>query len=131
MELFFFSTHIRVTDQNQGFEENKKAKEKREEETEELTFEQIEGRCECGQRRVIRTSWTNLNPGRSFWACEDRLCNRSFEWAENPLSEKARRIVVGLLNSKSKLEMQLQSSKEREKRLWVVVILLVIINILT
>ena len=71
----------------------KKQKKKEKKKSKELIFKEMEARCECGQQRVMRTSWTNLNPGRSFWACEDRLCNRSFEWAENPLSEKARRIV--------------------------------------
>ncbi|GKD17406.1 zinc finger, GRF-type containing protein, partial [Tanacetum coccineum] len=26
-------------------------------------------RCACGLEAVIRTSWTNQNPGRSFYSC--------------------------------------------------------------
>lgn len=25
--------------------------------------------CSCGRRAVIRTSWTNINPGRRFYSC--------------------------------------------------------------
>ena len=89
----------------------------------------MEAGCRCGKRLVIRTSWTTLNPGRTFWSCEDVSCNRSFQWAENQICEKGRRIISSLLNTKSRLEIELKNSKKREKRLWVVLILLVIIII--
>ena len=68
-----------------------------------------------------------MNPGRKFWSCENQTCNLTFEWIEDEVPERARRIISGLINAKSKLELQLEKSKKNEKCLWTVVIVLLLI----
>ncbi|CAN1158031.1 hypothetical protein LINPERHAP2_LOCUS21905 [Linum perenne] len=56
--------------------------------------------CGCGQMAVIRTSWTESNPGRRFFGCgrygRVGAC-KFFHWADPELDEHVKHIVVGLL----------------------------------
>ncbi|CAN1185807.1 hypothetical protein LINPERPRIM_LOCUS38768 [Linum perenne] len=56
--------------------------------------------CGCGQMAVIRTSWTESNPGRCFFGCgkygKVGAC-KFFRWADPELEEHVRHYVVGLL----------------------------------
>ena len=70
-----------------------------------------------------------MNLGRKFWSCENQSCNLTFEWIEDEVPERSRRIISGLLNAKANLELQVEKSKKKEKRLWVVVIVLVLVMI--
>ena len=82
-----------------------------------------------GEKTVIKTSWMTLNPGRKFWSCDNQSCNRTFEWVEDDIPERARRIISGLLTSRSRLELVLKKIKKKEKYLWVCVIVLAIVII--
>ena len=116
---------------------NKRKTKKKSEEPEETRSTAQEGwvmegnlrRCPCGERRVIRTSWTSSNPGRKFWSCDNQSCNRTFEWIEEEVHERARRTIAGLLTSKCRLKIELERSKKSEKRLWLAVIFLILIII--
>ena len=59
--------------------------------------------CGCGNIIVVRTSWTDSNPGRRFISC-DRC--RYFRWIDGPLCEHARIIIPGLLRKINTLEAQ-------------------------
>ena len=60
-------------------------------------------RCLCGNWLATKTAWTDLNAGRRFVSCE--RC-RFFRWLDEPLCERARAIIPGLLRKINKLEAQ-------------------------
>ena len=60
-------------------------------------------RCLCGNWLVAKTAWTELNAGRRFVSCE--RC-RFFRWLDEPLCDRARSIIPGLLRKINKLEAQ-------------------------
>ncbi|CAN1128514.1 hypothetical protein LINPERHAP2_LOCUS4680 [Linum perenne] len=56
--------------------------------------------CGCGQMAVIRTSWTENNPGRPYFGCGryGRVGSCKFFWWVDPeLDEYVKHILVGLL----------------------------------
>nr|GMD37749.1 zinc finger, GRF-type [Ipomoea batatas] len=61
--------------------------------------------CECGRQLVIRTSWTDRNPGRRFWHCSESAVSSVFgmkgcgffDWADPPMCPRAISIIPGLL----------------------------------
>ncbi|GKF23760.1 zinc finger, GRF-type containing protein, partial [Tanacetum coccineum] len=61
--------------------------------------------CVCGRRAMILTSWTNINPGRRFYACprRDSPCI-FFHWVDPPICEGAVAIIPGLLRSRNQIE---------------------------
>ena len=60
-------------------------------------------RCLCGNWLVAKTAWTELNDGRRFVSCE--RC-RFFRWLDEPLCDRTRSIIPGLLRKINKLEAQ-------------------------
>ncbi|XP_012839459.1 PREDICTED: uncharacterized protein LOC105959844 [Erythranthe guttata] len=98
--------------------------------------------CYCSRRTTMKTSWTELNPGRRYETCQKYReiggCNY-FAWVDPPMCERSRQIIPGLLrrinnNEKElkKIEEQLSKKGSREKWLWmalVVALLLVYILI--
>ncbi|KAL2559873.1 GRF-type domain-containing protein [Forsythia ovata] len=68
--------------------------------------------CHCGHAPVMKTSWTEGNPGRRFWGCrfygKSQACN-FFDWADPPPHDRYKCIINGLLRKKNEAE------KEKEK----------------
>ncbi|GJS67215.1 zinc finger, GRF-type containing protein [Tanacetum coccineum] len=54
-------------------------------------------RCACGLEAVIRTSWTNRNPGRRFYGCPTP-------------------IITGLLRSRNELEKIVAMVEEKRRK---------------
>lgn len=61
------------------------------------------GKCFCGKWLAAKTAWTDANAGRRFISCE--RC-RFFRWLDEPLCERSRAIIPGLLRRINKLEAQ-------------------------
>ncbi|KAL0374434.1 UNVERIFIED_CONTAM: hypothetical protein Sradi_3359100 [Sesamum radiatum] len=82
--------------------------------------------CYCGRRVVVRTSWTDLNPGRRFNSCRDYNKGgcRYFEWEDPPMCRRAWMIIPGLLRKKNALEMEILNLKCSNKKLMKVVFFL-------
>lgn len=92
--------------------------------------------CRCKQVMAVTTSWTNANPGRRFKSCSK--CG-FFEWVDPPMCERARAIIPGLLRKLNRYEemetenaariyeaeMKNKSANQREKWLWVLVVVLI------
>ncbi|GJR07020.1 retrovirus-related pol polyprotein from transposon TNT 1-94 [Tanacetum coccineum] len=63
-------------------------------------------RCACGLEAVIRTSWTNQNPGRRFYGCPtlSPTCVNFLRWYDPPMCQMSVQIILGLLRSRNELE---------------------------
>ncbi|GKD34909.1 zinc finger, GRF-type containing protein [Tanacetum coccineum] len=63
-------------------------------------------RCTCGLEAVIRTSWTNRNPGRRFYGCPtlSPTCVNFLGWYDPPMCQRSVQIIPGLWRSRNKLE---------------------------
>ncbi|XP_031096991.1 uncharacterized protein LOC116001243 [Ipomoea triloba] len=59
--------------------------------------------CGCGQEMVLRTSWTNENPGRRYWECS-RHKDGFMRWYDPPMCPRSKRIIPGLLRRINKIE---------------------------
>lgn len=56
--------------------------------------------CFCGNPAVVRTSWTNINPGRRFQACSQVPGCGFFVWVDPPMCARAIAIIPGLLRTR-------------------------------
>ncbi|GJR63578.1 zinc finger, GRF-type containing protein [Tanacetum coccineum] len=63
-------------------------------------------RCACGLEVVIRTSWTNRNPGRHFYGYPtiSSTCVNFLMWYDPPMCQRSVQIIPGLLMSRNELE---------------------------
>ncbi|PWA54205.1 zinc finger, GRF-type [Artemisia annua] len=54
--------------------------------------------CTCGKPAVVKTSWTNRNPGRRFFGCPTIGSNCPFlGWLDPPMCPRSVDIIPGLL----------------------------------
>ncbi|KAK8588904.1 hypothetical protein V6N13_087797 [Hibiscus sabdariffa] len=64
-------------------------------------------KCNCGQDADLKTSWSNVNPGRRFFDCSKygvgRNCN-FFMWCDPEIGNRERIVLVGLLKKIRKME---------------------------
>ncbi|GKE18048.1 zinc finger, GRF-type containing protein, partial [Tanacetum coccineum] len=76
-------------------------------------------RCACGLEVVIRTSWTNRNPGRCFYGCPTLSPARVnfLRWYDPPMCQRSVQIISGLLRSRNKLEEILAMVEEKRRKL--------------
>ncbi|CAL1396134.1 unnamed protein product [Linum trigynum] len=55
--------------------------------------------CRCAVPAVLRTSWTDANPGRRFFGCANyrgaNACNY-FRWIDPPLEDNIKRLVLAM-----------------------------------
>ncbi|MFS7952775.1 putative transcription factor GRF family [Helianthus anomalus] len=51
--------------------------------------------CRCGRKTVIKTSWTDKNPGRSFYGCPAH-CG-FIAWSESEVYLRSKVIILKLL----------------------------------
>nr|KAJ0212382.1 hypothetical protein LSAT_V11C400184730 [Lactuca sativa] len=73
-------------------------------------------RCFCGQMAIVRTTWTDKNPGRRFWGYpkEDSTCG-FVGWIDPQMCERSKSIIPGLLRSINKLKTEVGKLKEENQ----------------
>ncbi|KAK6148207.1 hypothetical protein DH2020_019119 [Rehmannia glutinosa] len=107
----------------------------------------VDDLCHCGRNSIVKTSWTNLNPGRRYKACtkfrEVGGCHY-FSWIDSPMCSRAQQIIPGLLKRINKhdnevvklkdevqkledvvekLENELKKKRSRDRWMWTVLVL--------
>ncbi|PWA72934.1 zinc finger, GRF-type [Artemisia annua] len=80
-------------------------------------------RCWCSRHAIIRTSWTNINPGRLFYACPQPGSScRFIRWFDPPMYARSTVIIPGILRSKNELEAALKACRAdlllQKENLW-------------
>ncbi|PWA53809.1 zinc finger, GRF-type [Artemisia annua] len=83
--------------------------------------------CPCGLQCVVRTSWTNRNPGRRFYSCPTYGSDcGTFGWIDPPMGKRAIEIIPRLLRARNALEEDIEEYVEmyREQQELVVIDLL-------
>ncbi|WOH01022.1 hypothetical protein DCAR_0520400 [Daucus carota subsp. sativus] len=85
---------------------------------------QTPGLCSCGFSPVLRTSWTDANPGRRFWGCSQYVRNRSRDcnfhmWHDPAVGDRAKNIIPGLLRRIQRLEDEIMRRRNKEKMLFI------------
>ncbi|KAM7501346.1 hypothetical protein LguiB_000250 [Lonicera macranthoides] len=78
--------------------------------------------CYCCIPTIVRTSWTDNNPGRRFRACEQGVCGY-FSWVDPPMCKRSKEIIPGLLRKKNQLEDEVMKYKARDR--FLIVLLLI------
>ncbi|PWA94879.1 zinc finger, GRF-type [Artemisia annua] len=56
--------------------------------------------CTCGKHAVVKTSWTNRNPGRRFFGCPTIISGSNcpfLGWLDPPMCPRSVDIIPGLL----------------------------------
>nr|GEW11356.1 hypothetical protein [Tanacetum cinerariifolium] len=74
-------------------------------------------RCACGLEAVIRTSWTNRNPGCRFYGCRtlSPTCVNFLRWYDLPMCQRSVKIIPVLLRSRNELEEILAMVEEKRR----------------
>ncbi|GKD06639.1 zinc finger, GRF-type containing protein [Tanacetum coccineum] len=74
--------------------------------------------CACGLEAVLRTSWTNRNPGRRLYGCPilSPTCVNFLRWFD-PMYQRSVQIIPGLLRSRNELEEILAMVEEKRRKL--------------
>ncbi|KAK4438423.1 hypothetical protein Salat_0176600 [Sesamum alatum] len=73
----------------------------------------------CGKEAVVRTSWTNTNPGRRFRGYpgnRSSYCG-SFQWVDPPMCRRSQEIIPGLLRCMSNYENMIKRAAEQVEEL--------------
>ncbi|GKD30889.1 hypothetical protein Tco_1529032 [Tanacetum coccineum] len=70
--------------------------------------------CFCGNPTIVRTSWTDTNPGRRFRCCSSSSCP-IFSWVDPPMCARAVAIIPGLLRSRNALESSLNAMQDEDE----------------
>nr|GEU53325.1 zinc finger, GRF-type [Tanacetum cinerariifolium] len=73
--------------------------------------------CACGLEAVIRTSWTNRNPGRRFYSCPtlSSTCANFLWWFDPLMCQRSVQIIPRLLRSRNELE-EIPAMVEEKRR---------------
>nr|KAJ0220194.1 hypothetical protein LSAT_V11C200074660 [Lactuca sativa] len=64
-------------------------------------------RCFCGQMAIVRTAWTDKNPGPRFWGCPKEI--------DPQMCERSKSLIPGLLRSINKLKTEVGKLKEENQ----------------
>ncbi|PQM32635.1 uncharacterized protein Pyn_32818 [Prunus yedoensis var. nudiflora] len=86
--------------------------------------------CWCGKAATIRTSWTDLNPGRRFSMCAAKVRETNeglkgcqfWAWFDPAMCERSKVVISGLLKSQNRLEKSVAKARQREKVVWVILV---------
>nr|KAJ0197449.1 hypothetical protein LSAT_V11C700355590 [Lactuca sativa] len=68
--------------------------------------------CFCRKWVIVRTSWTNNNPGRRFWGCPDPFIG----WYDEPMCAHSKVIIPGLLRTINKLRIAVDDIKDQASK---------------
>ncbi|GJS01116.1 hypothetical protein Tco_0317624 [Tanacetum coccineum] len=76
-------------------------------------------RCAYGLESVIRTSWTNWNPGHRFYGCPTLSPTyvNFLRWYDPPMCQRSVQIIPGLLRSRNELEEIVAMVEEKRRKL--------------
>ncbi|GKA43934.1 hypothetical protein Tco_0736658 [Tanacetum coccineum] len=76
-------------------------------------------RCSCGLKAVIRTSWTNRNPGWRLYGCPTLSPTyvNFIRWFDPPMCQRFVQIILGLLRSRNELKEILAMVEEKRLKL--------------
>nr|KAJ0216477.1 hypothetical protein LSAT_V11C300119530 [Lactuca sativa] len=73
--------------------------------------------CVCRKWAIVRTSWTDNNPGRRFWGCPDPNSSCGFiGWYDEPMCARSKVIIPGLLRTINKLRKAMDDIKEQASK---------------
>ncbi|RAL45734.1 hypothetical protein DM860_009598 [Cuscuta australis] len=70
--------------------------------------------CNCGNEMRIQTAWTDSNPGRRFWICNEkgwRKCNM-WDWIDPPMCDRAIKIIPSLLKTINAAEEENEQQRQ-------------------
>ncbi|CAB4283899.1 unnamed protein product [Prunus armeniaca] len=74
--------------------------------------------CHFGSLIKLRTSWTYMNPGRRFEACDNNHKNRVgehyFRWLNKETCTSGKNVVPGLLRRTRMMETVMRETEERK-----------------
>ncbi|MFS7915649.1 putative transcription factor GRF family [Helianthus anomalus] len=69
--------------------------------------------CRCGRQTGIKTSWTDINPGRQFYTCVQlRSRCKFFAWIDPPMCPRSVQVIRGLMDTKVVLENEVKFLRE-------------------
>ncbi|CAL8998949.1 unnamed protein product [Prunus brigantina] len=68
--------------------------------------------CFCGMKIKRRTSWTDLNPGRRFEACDQNRPNKT-SWLDNETCPRGKEVLLGLLRRLRGMEEEIRARDEQ------------------
>ncbi|KAK6139986.1 hypothetical protein DH2020_026260 [Rehmannia glutinosa] len=75
--------------------------------------------CYCGRRVVIRTTWTDENPGRRFLSClhyDVGGCGY-FDWEDPPMCRRSKVVIPGLLRKLNLVNGEVKKLEDEKKKL--------------
>ncbi|KAG8374556.1 hypothetical protein BUALT_Bualt10G0007700 [Buddleja alternifolia] len=71
--------------------------------------------CDCGHLGMVKTSWTNDNPGRRFFICERIECGK-FKWWDPPMCSRSKAIIPDLLRRLNRHEDEMAKVELKMKK---------------
>uniref|UniRef100_A0A175YFC7 Uncharacterized protein n=1 Tax=Daucus carota subsp. sativus TaxID=79200 RepID=A0A175YFC7_DAUCS len=84
--------------------------------------------CQCGLVPVLKTSWTDNNPGRR----NKRKGCGYYRWHDPPVEGRSKNIIPDLLRKIEMLEEEIKELKRKEQKdaMWLRVVIAVVLLIL-
>ncbi|KAJ1691576.1 hypothetical protein LUZ63_015731 [Rhynchospora breviuscula] len=85
--------------------------------------------CHCNELAVLKTAWTDSNPGRRFLGCRNYEISRScgyFFWYDAPVQDRAKVVINGLLRRLNNFEREKKARESKERRLIAIIVILVV-----
>ncbi|KAL8509809.1 hypothetical protein ACS0TY_016872 [Phlomoides rotata] len=78
--------------------------------------------CKCFEEARLRTSWTDANPGRRFhgcryWTVDGGGCD-FFKWSDPEMSERARTLILNLLQEKNRYKALKHEKLQYDRNIW-------------
>ena len=71
--------------------------------------------CHCGRLAILKTSWTDDNPGRRFFGYTKKRSGCGFfRWEDPPMCARAKVIIPGLLRKLNRMEDKIAQMQRRQ-----------------
>ncbi|XP_028803228.1 uncharacterized protein LOC114758343 [Neltuma alba] len=73
--------------------------------------------CRCGMVAPLRTSWTEMNPGRRFYGCPNYLQGGGygyFHWHDEEMGERAMEVINELIGHVERLYEENRRQRNRD-----------------
>ncbi|KAL8478324.1 hypothetical protein ACS0TY_030294 [Phlomoides rotata] len=78
--------------------------------------------CKCLEEARLRTSWTDVNPGRRFYGCRYWGVNGGgcdfFKWFDGEMSGRARTLILNLLREKNIYKVLKHEKEQYDGKFW-------------
>ncbi|KAL8556560.1 hypothetical protein ACS0TY_004131 [Phlomoides rotata] len=75
--------------------------------------------CYCGKKALIRTSWTDQNPGRRFLCCVNSRRREGcvfWKWEDPEMCMRSKMIIPGLLRRVNAAEAEIEKLRASVKK---------------